>query len=53
MLPEERKTRKKMFYLTTHSQHFIYGYIASGIWYRNTLEDRKPAAITTWATLFN
>ena len=30
---------KEMFYLTTHSTHFIYGYSA-----------RKPAA-DTWATL--
>ena len=25
--------RKEIFYLTTHSTHFIYGYIASDIWY--------------------
>ena len=25
-----------MFYLTTHSTHFIYGYMASNIWYRTT-----------------
>ena len=24
--------RKEMFYLTTHSTHFIYSYIASDIW---------------------
>ena len=24
--------RKEMFYLTTHSTHFIYGYVASDIW---------------------
>ena len=24
--------RKEMFYLTTHSTHFIYGYKASDIW---------------------
>ena len=24
---------KEMFYLTTHSTHFIYGYMASDIWY--------------------
>ena len=24
--------RMEMFYLTTHSTHFIYGYMASGIW---------------------
>ena len=28
----ERK--KEMFYLTTHSTHFIYGYMASDIWLR-------------------
>ena len=26
--------RKELFYLTTHSTHFIYGYMASHIWYR-------------------
>ena len=25
-------TRKEVFYLPTHSTHFIYGYMASGIW---------------------
>ena len=25
-----------IFYLTTHSTHFIYGYIASVIWYMTT-----------------
>ena len=25
------KRRKRMFYLTTHSTHFIYGYMASDI----------------------
>ena len=24
--------RKEMFYLTTHSTHYIYDYMASGIW---------------------
>ena len=24
--------RKEMLYLTTHSTHFIYGYMASDIW---------------------
>ena len=27
-----RYGRKEMFYLTTHSTHFIYGYMASDIW---------------------
>ena len=26
--------RKDMFHLTTHSTHFIYGYMASDIWLR-------------------
>ena len=29
--------RKEMFYLTTHSTHFIYGYMASDIWLRTIL----------------
>ena len=33
--------RKEMFYLTTHSTHFIYGYIASDIWLRTILIVRK------------
>ena len=28
---------KEMFYLTTHSTHFIYGYMASDIWLRTIL----------------
>ena len=31
------KQREKMFYLTTHSTHFIYGYMASDIWLRTIL----------------
>ena len=37
--PEEG--RKEMFYLTTHSAHFIYGYMASDIWLRTILIVRK------------
>ena len=33
--------RKEMFYLTTHSTHFIYGYMASDIWLRTILIARK------------
>ena len=29
---DSERGRKEMFYLTTHSTHFIYGYMASGIW---------------------
>ena len=39
--------RKDMFYLTTHSTRFIYGFVSSDIWYES---ERKPAA-ATWATL--
>ena len=35
------KGRKEMFYLTTHSTHFIYSYIASDIWLRTILIVRK------------
>ena len=27
-----KRWRKEMFYLTTHSTHIIYGYMASDIW---------------------
>ena len=30
--PRNQEGRKEMFYLTTHSTHFIYGYMASDIW---------------------
>ena len=33
--------RKEMFYLTTHSTHVIYGYMASDIWLRTILIVRK------------
>ena len=29
----EKEREREMFYLTTHSTHFIYGYMASDIWY--------------------
>ena len=32
---------RDMFYLTTHSTHFIYGYMASDIWLRTILIVRK------------
>ena len=32
---------REMFYLTTHSTHFIYGYMASYIWLRTILIVRK------------
>ena len=33
--------RKEMFYLTMHSTHFIYSYMASDIWLRTILIVRK------------
>ena len=44
--------RKEMFYLTTHSTHFIYSYMASDIYKKITqiARERKPVA-ATWATL--
>ena len=32
---------REIFYLTTHSTHFIYGYMASDIWLRTILMVRK------------
>ena len=43
--------RKELFYLTAHSAHFIYGYVASNIWQRTTRIERKPDT-ATWGYLF-
>ena len=40
-LEREREREREMFYLTTHSTHFIYGYMASDIWLRPILIVRK------------
>ena len=37
----EEGREREMFYLTTHSTHFIYGYMASDIWLRTILIVRK------------
>ena len=37
----KNKGDKKRFYLTTHSTHFIYGYMASNIWLTTILIVRK------------
>ena len=37
----QREREREMFYLTTHSTHFIYGYMASDIWLRTILIVRK------------
>ena len=36
-----RAREREMFYLTTHSTHFIYGYMASDIWLKTILIVRK------------
>ena len=41
MTLEFNEGRKEMFYLTTHSTHFIYGYMVSVIWLRKILIVRK------------
>ena len=38
---EREERERKMFYLTMHSTHFIYGYMASDIWLRTILIVRK------------
>ena len=40
-MPMLREREREMFYLTTHSTHFIYGYMASDIWLRTILIVRK------------
>ena len=30
--PYQKEERNEMFYLTKHSTHFIYGYLASDMW---------------------
>ena len=38
---KERKREREVFYLTTHSTHFIYGYMAWDIWLRTIMIVRK------------
>ena len=38
---ETRETEREMFYLMTHSTHFIQGYMASDTWLRTILRVRK------------
>ena len=37
----EKEREREMFYLTMHSTHFIYGYLASDIWLMTILIVRK------------
>ena len=41
LLSSVLEREREMFYLTTHSTHFIYGYLASGIWLRTILIARE------------
>ena len=41
MVKDHHPTDREMFYLMTHSTHFIYGYKASDIWLRTILIVRK------------
>ena len=45
--------RKELFYLTMHSTHFIYGYMASDIWLRTILIVRKETRCHHIATLID
>ena len=52
-----REREREMFYLTTHSTHFIYGYMASDIWLRTILivrevREREIFYLTTHSTHF-
>ena len=38
---QTREREREIFYLTTHSTHFIYGYMASDIWLRTIMIVRK------------
>ena len=40
-LQKAREREREMFYLTTHSTHFIYGYMVSDIWLRTILIVRE------------
>ena len=40
-----KEGRKELFYLTTHSTHFIYGYRASDIWLMSTQINSKGSFI--------
>ena len=38
---QRKEGRKEMLYLKMHSTHFIYGFMASDIWYNGPLSERK------------
>ena len=49
------KGRKELVYLTTHSTHFIYGYMASDIWFTTTqiAKEGRPLLRQSWNTGWN
>ena len=50
--PDGRKEgRKEMYYVTTHSTRFIYGYMASDIMVKDHSDSERKHAAATWATL--
>ena len=44
--------KEEVFYLTTHSTHFIYSYMASDIWLRTILIVRKENLLLPHGLLF-
>ena len=61
MVKDHSDREREMFYLTTHSTHFMYGYMASDIWLRTILivrkerereRERKMFYLTTHSTHF-
>ena len=47
-----KEGRNEMFYLTTHSTHFIYGYMASDIWLRTFSDSEKGNPLPPHRLLF-
>ena len=48
----KKEGRKEMFYLTMHSTHFIYGYMASDKWLRNISDNEKGNPLPPHRLLF-
>ena len=46
-----KEGRKEMFYLTTHSTHFIYGYMVEAYGKGPMRKRERNPATATWATL--
>ena len=49
----DSKREREMFYLTTHSTHFIYGYMASDIWLRTILIARQETRCHHYMSYFS